>query len=179
MAEVMTEYADPIIAADGSRWSARACARPFAGHSEGWIEFVPLSAGYRPLRTPTETTQPSREAVAYWASGITPTYLEGALERARTRPTVVEKESATSVFEAPAPTVLPGAVPIAPKPLLDPYAVHAQGEHILVAELAALGIDHLRAIALAYDLPTPAAATRTELTDTILASARAREVPSS
>jgi hypothetical protein len=33
-------------------------------------------------RSPVETTQPNREALAYWASGIEPVYLEGALERA-------------------------------------------------------------------------------------------------
>jgi hypothetical protein len=33
-------------------------------------------------RSPVETTQPNREALTYWASGIEPVYLEGALERA-------------------------------------------------------------------------------------------------
>jgi len=31
---------------------------------------------------PVETTQPDAQAVLYWASGLTDTYLEGALERA-------------------------------------------------------------------------------------------------
>jgi hypothetical protein len=33
-------------------------------------------------RTRRETTQPSQKALTYWARGIEPVYLEGALERA-------------------------------------------------------------------------------------------------
>lgn len=33
------------------------------------------------LRTARETTQPNRDAIAYWAAGIEPIYLEGALKR--------------------------------------------------------------------------------------------------
>jgi hypothetical protein len=33
-------------------------------------------------RSQIETTQPNREALAYWASGVEPVYLEGALGRA-------------------------------------------------------------------------------------------------
>jgi hypothetical protein len=34
-------------------------------------------------QTERETTQSSAEQVAYWASGLEPTYLEGALARAQ------------------------------------------------------------------------------------------------
>lgn len=47
----------------------------------GWIEFVPMSGGAT-LRTDRETTQPDRAALAYWAGGLEPVYLEGALSRA-------------------------------------------------------------------------------------------------
>ena len=50
------------------------------GTWEGWIEFSTPS-GLRVL-TDRETTQSSRDAVAYWASGLEPIYLEGALQRA-------------------------------------------------------------------------------------------------
>jgi hypothetical protein len=33
-------------------------------------------------RSQIETTQPNRGALAYWASGVEPVYLEGSLERA-------------------------------------------------------------------------------------------------
>jgi hypothetical protein len=50
----------------------------------GWLEFVPTSASGGPvLRTGQETSQPDREAVEYWAGGLEPVYLEGALGRAR------------------------------------------------------------------------------------------------
>jgi hypothetical protein len=48
----------------------------------GWIEFIEVGAAVV-LRTDQETTQSSREGVAYWASGLEPTYLEGAFARAR------------------------------------------------------------------------------------------------
>ena len=47
----------------------------------GWIEFVPASGGHV-LRTTRETSQPDRAALDYWAGGLEPTYLEGALTRA-------------------------------------------------------------------------------------------------
>jgi hypothetical protein len=51
------------------------------GKWEGWLEFEPDSGG-APLRTGRETTQPDRDALAYWASGLEAVYLEGALWRA-------------------------------------------------------------------------------------------------
>ena len=51
---------------------------------EGWLEFAPLGGRGIVRRSQVETTQPNREALAYWASGIEPVYLEGALERAIT-----------------------------------------------------------------------------------------------
>jgi len=48
---------------------------------EGWIEFVP-SDGTATLTTARETVQSSLHALRYWALGLEPTYLEGALTRA-------------------------------------------------------------------------------------------------
>ena len=54
------------------------------GTWEGWIEFHPADdSAARVLRTDRETTQPNRQALVYWASGLEPLYLEGALARAR------------------------------------------------------------------------------------------------
>jgi hypothetical protein len=50
----------------------------------GRIRFVP-TAGEGVLETDRETTQPDRDDLKYWASGLTYFYLEGALERARRR----------------------------------------------------------------------------------------------
>lgn len=48
----------------------------------GWLEFQPKRGG-RTLKTGEETSQPSKDDVAYWASGVEKVYLEGALERAK------------------------------------------------------------------------------------------------
>ncbi len=48
---------------------------------EGWIEFV-LSDGTATLRTGRETVQSNLQALRYWATGLEPTYLDGALARA-------------------------------------------------------------------------------------------------
>ena len=49
---------------------------------EGWLEFVAVGSP-EVLRTRSETTQKRREDVEFWATGLEPTYLEGAFERAR------------------------------------------------------------------------------------------------
>jgi hypothetical protein len=48
----------------------------------GWIEFHPLDGEGPVLRTDSETTQPNRSALAYWASGLEPVYFDGAFSRA-------------------------------------------------------------------------------------------------
>jgi hypothetical protein len=51
------------------------------GTWEAWIEF--RSVDERPRRTTDrETTQPNRQAVEYWATGLEPIYYEGAFARA-------------------------------------------------------------------------------------------------
>jgi hypothetical protein len=80
------EFTAEIADADGHAYSARAMGRQRPGRTvwEGWLEFSPVGGGGIVRRSPIETTQPNREALAYWASGIEPVYLEGALERAIT-----------------------------------------------------------------------------------------------
>jgi hypothetical protein len=50
----------------------------------GRIRFT-LTDGSDSVETDRETTQPNRDALAYWATGLTYFYLEGALARARRR----------------------------------------------------------------------------------------------
>lgn len=47
----------------------------------GWIEFRDRDGGV--LRTDEETSQPNEQALAYWATGLEPLYLEGAIGRAK------------------------------------------------------------------------------------------------
>lgn len=52
---------------------------------EGWLEFHPSDSSGPVLCTPEETSQPSHNAIEYWAFGLEPVYLEGALARAQRR----------------------------------------------------------------------------------------------
>jgi hypothetical protein len=84
MTEVIHDFAYEVPDADGHLYLARALGRQRKGRTvwEGWLEFTPLGGRGIVRRSPIETTQPNRDAVAYWASGLEPVYLEGALERA-------------------------------------------------------------------------------------------------
>jgi hypothetical protein len=67
--------------AGGGEYTARAYGEERAdGNREGWLEFHSAAGAVR--RTERETTQPGREALAYWASGLEPVYLDGAFTRA-------------------------------------------------------------------------------------------------
>ena len=52
------------------------------GEWEGWLEFTPQGGPGPVLLTPVETTQATRDALLFWATGLEPTYLSGALARA-------------------------------------------------------------------------------------------------
>ncbi len=51
----------------------------------GWLEFHPSDSAQPVLQTGQETSQPNRAALEYWASGLEPVYMEGALARAEGR----------------------------------------------------------------------------------------------
>jgi hypothetical protein len=79
----------------------------------GRIRFTPTD-GSAAIETDRETTQPDRDDLAYWASGLTYFYLEGALERARRRATAalgggrsaaVQPAAAPRVTSPPLPSV--------------------------------------------------------------------------
>ena len=85
MAEEFVQFAELVKTKDGTTYLARAYGAPMDhGLWEGWIEFTPAGrpGGGAALRSPRETTQPNRIDTLYWATGLTPVYLEGALERA-------------------------------------------------------------------------------------------------
>ena len=181
MNEVLVEYDTLISSPDGSRWVARACGRKGTGKmsnmSEGWIEFIPLDTDKAPVRSARETTQPSREDLVYWATGLTPTYLAGSLERAlqplleRPKPRRI-----TPHFDGPAPTIVePSAAP-RPHAILDPFDVYAQGEDRLIRQLDALDTSYLRDIARKYEMMSAdlaESATRLDLVKAIVTAARA------
>ena len=80
--ETLVELPRSLLGTDDSLYDARACGRlRDDGLWEGWIEFVREADGHT-WTTDTETTQPNRTDLVYWASGLTPVYLEGAFRRA-------------------------------------------------------------------------------------------------
>jgi len=88
MAEVLVSFDQPVRDQLGE-YHARAVGRlADDGMWEGWIEFAPLDGGGEVLLTGVESRQPERVHLEYWATGLTPVFLEGALNRAR-RPVTV------------------------------------------------------------------------------------------
>lgn len=86
--ELIQEYAEPLQGSDGQLYLPRVYgAQRLDGTWIGWLQFAAIG-GEAILRTNRETTQPNRAALAYWASRLQPSYLEGAFNRAR-RPHLV------------------------------------------------------------------------------------------
>jgi hypothetical protein len=172
-AETLVEYPSSLIGSDGKMYLARACGRNRPdGLWEGWIEFE-REDGEVAVRTTRETTQPNRTDLAYWASGLTAVYLEGAFRRATEGPpVVVVTEPDPPVFDGPAPR----AVPVKVDAVLDPFDAFKAGEDALRARLNALASWHLRNIVLAYailpDDPELHAMTKAQLVERIIGAAR-------
>jgi hypothetical protein len=81
--ELIHEYTTRIRNAGGTTYVVRVYAEERADRTwYAWLEFEPVDWRKPMLRTDQETSQPNREAVEYWAGGIEPVYLEGALARA-------------------------------------------------------------------------------------------------
>jgi hypothetical protein len=151
MAEVLIRFSHPIREG-AAAFRAQACGAPMGdGRWTGWIEFMPLDGG-RPLRSPRETTQPNRTDVEYWATGLTPVYLEGALQRAR-KPTVRKRsQRAKSAFKAPAADFGQDGRSLPAEAVLDPVSIYQRSEALLRQQLSALSSWHLVNIIRAYGL---------------------------
>lgn len=181
MAEVLVEFDAAFPGPDGAAYAPRACAREAEdGRWEGWIEFRDLESGVV-IRSGRETTQPTRDGVMYWATGLTRVYLEGALGRAMSAARTVAERAAhvEPAYDAPAPSAVVVDVPHVPRAVLDPFEVYAQGERVLRQELSALDVDHLHAIIRAYGLQGGVAADSdvpNVLAEYIVASVRAHSL---
>jgi len=82
---LVMEFAELFVGPDAQRYLVRVWGQ---GRSDGtwvaWLAFV--AADREQVRvTPRETSQSSLEGVRYWASGLQPSYLAGAFQRAETR----------------------------------------------------------------------------------------------
>jgi hypothetical protein len=150
VAEVFVEFSEPVITKDGRLFLARACGSELDRHLwQGWLEFVPSDGG-PPIRSARETTQPNRQDTEYWATGLTPVYLEGALKRALNPLRFSEGTGAERALDGPAPEA--ETAPPAYESVLNPFSVYRKGESLLRSQLSALSGWHLVNIIEAYGL---------------------------
>jgi hypothetical protein len=183
MAEVFVMFSEAISGPDGRTYSARACGGEMAdGRWQGWLEFD-AADGSGTHRSPRETTQPNRTDLAYWATGLTPVYLEGALVRTL-RPGPVRAAAPPPVkptFDGPLPRGESPDSPSRTDAVLNPFSVYRKGEAVLRAQLEALAAWHLVNIVEASELSTEPsgslnAMTADELIELIVAAVR-QETP--
>jgi len=83
-ADLIHPFSAIVTDVSGRSWHASAYGRPDGTLWLGWIVFT--SDAGETVETGTETSQPDRAALEYWATGIEPIYLDGALARARGLP---------------------------------------------------------------------------------------------
>ena len=151
VAEVLVEFAEPVSTPTGSSYLARACGaeRP-DGRWHGWLEFTSTGTG-EVIRSGRETTQPNRQDVLYWATGLSPVYLEGSLHRALTPVARSSSEPPPPpAFDAPAPAAAPESS--ATPSILNPFSVYRKGEPLLRRQLGAFSRWHLVNIIRAHGL---------------------------
>ena len=151
MAQTLIRFDTPVVYRDGRMYRAQACGREREnGQWEAWLEFEDLTSG-EVLRSQRETTQPNQVDAAYWATGLTPVYLEGALSRILNPTTYVEPAPPTPpFFDGPAPRRR--AVVSNREPILDPFSVYDKSPDLLAQELTALRGWHLRQIIRDFQL---------------------------
>ncbi len=103
MAEVIFEFDTFVTAETGRSYKARACGDEMEdGLWQAWIEFLPIGDG-EPVRSGRETTQPNRKDTLYWATGLTPVFLEGSLRRAlNPLKRTIAREVRPAIFDEPA-----------------------------------------------------------------------------
>ena len=83
MAELIHSHSAHVRTLDGEIFRTRIYGdRQADGLWIGWLEFED-ELGRAMLRTDRETTQPNRDALEYWASGLEAVYVEGAFSRAQ------------------------------------------------------------------------------------------------
>jgi hypothetical protein len=168
VAEVLITFSEPIQSKAGDVYIARACGAPTsAGTWEGWVEFVPAGGG-EPIQSGRETTQPNRTDAVYWASGLAPIYLEGALERALRPAVKAPLAAAEDVPATPIPRAPHSAVASGTESVLNPFSVFRKGEALLRRQLAALSRWHLVNIIVAHDLSQQDAAALSATPDDVL-----------
>jgi hypothetical protein len=154
MAEVLLDFDTPISDESGT-YHPRVVGRLAPdGMWEGWFEFLPANGSKRDvLISAVESRQPQREHLVYWATGLTPVYIEGAFRRARHPITVRTRVVDDPVSDRPAPrVVVRSARDMKPDAVLDPFEIGSRSLDILDQELRALNRPRLLNIIDAFHL---------------------------
>ena len=154
MAEVFATYDTAVVDESGAFRAQAVGRRGEDGMWEGWLEFIPIDGSTEVLKTPIESRQPEREHLAYWATGLTPVFLEGALHRARRAPTVRVRTVELPATDAPAErdVTVTRVMPAGPEPVLDPFEIASRNVDQLRQELTALNRPRLLNIIAAFEL---------------------------
>jgi len=151
MARTIVQFDTPVSDPSGARYTAKACGREREdGLWEGWIEFENARNG-NIERTVRETTQPNLTDLTYWATGLTPVYLDGAL--ARTLHTPPPRATVAVVpphYDGPAQRRPPAGS--GHESILNPFSVYEKSPDLLGQELTALRGWHLKQIIKDYGL---------------------------
>jgi hypothetical protein len=151
MAQTFAQFDTPILHSSGARYTAKACGRERDdGTWEGWIEFEDTDTG-EALRSSRETTQPNATDLAYWATGLSEVYLEGALARALTSSDRPDDLADPPIFDGPADRLEARRRPTG-HAILDPFSVYEKSADLLARELTALRSRHLKQIIKEYRL---------------------------
>lgn len=156
MAEVLLSFDAPVTDESGAYHARVVGRRADDGMWEGWFEFDPIDRGGDTLVGPVESRQPEHEHLTYWATGLSPVYLEGALRRARRPIPVRTRIVEEAVSDEPARRAV--VVPVGPRVLrrdavLDPFEIARQsGLEVLEQELHALNRPRLINIIAEYEL---------------------------
>jgi len=153
MAETLAQYDTRVSDRYGRVYAAKACGRLRDDRNwEGWIEFENVTTG-EILRSSRETTQPNLTDLKYWATGLTPVYLEGALDRILPKaPPRLPSPAPPPVFDEPAPQRFDATRPHVREAILNPFSVYEKSPDLLAQELTALRAWHLRQIIRDYAL---------------------------
>ena len=154
MVEVFTSFDTPVRDELGDYHARAVGRRADDGMWEGWLEFTPIAGNSDVIVGSVESRQPERHDLAYWASGLTPVFLEGALRRARSPITVRVRAMELPASAAPAPRAVATtrAMPPGPEPVLDPFDIGGRSLDVLRQELTALNRPRLLNIIQAFDL---------------------------
>jgi hypothetical protein len=154
MAKTLIRFDTPVTHRDGRQYRAQACGRERDnGQWEAWLEFEDTETG-EILRSQRETTQPNERDSVYWATGLTPVYLEGALDRILHPPRIRETEPLSPPhFGGPAPRARVRVTEHSDRePVLNPFSVYEKNPDLLAQELTALRGWHLKQIIRDFDL---------------------------